>query len=171
MEKKITQQRKPSIWRSMATFSIHAFPMSQGPSCALTHPADLLWLVGQSHGCAQHRETPRENRGKVLDAGAAIGDPGPQAFSPRISVCWLLTLHYENCGGARKQLFGDGLRMFGRALRGCSHSKYPCASPSFCWNWETQACLSLRSDSSWGSAHRAHGCSHKTPHLDTFNLE
>lgn len=91
-KKKITQQRKPSIWRSMATFSIHAFPMSQGPSCALTHPADLLWLVGQSHGCAQHRETPRENRGKVLDAGAAIGDPGPQAFSPRISVCWLLTL-------------------------------------------------------------------------------
>jgi len=25
----------------MAAFSIHAFLMSQGPPCALTHPADL----------------------------------------------------------------------------------------------------------------------------------
>lgn len=34
-------------------FSKRAFPMRQGPSCALTHPADLQQLVGQSRRCAQ----------------------------------------------------------------------------------------------------------------------
>lgn len=133
----ITQQRKPSICRSMATFSIHAFPMSQGPSCALTHPADLLRLVGQSHGCAQHRETPRENRGKTLHPRSCHRTHcSPGIFSQDISVLAAhFAPHYENCGGARKQLRGDGLRTFGgalTALRGCSYNKYPCASHSFC---------------------------------------
>lgn len=34
-------------------FSKRAFPMRQGPSCALTHPADLHQLAGQSRRCAQ----------------------------------------------------------------------------------------------------------------------
>lgn len=127
---------------------------------------------GKAMGVHSTGRHPEKTEGSSGSRSCHRRHSSPGIFSQDISVLTAhFALHYENCGGARKQLFGDGLRVFGRALRSCSYNKYPCASHSFCWNWETPACLSLGSDSSWGYAYRAHGCSHKTPHLDTFILE
>lgn len=174
--KKITQQRKWSICRSMAMFSIRAFPMSQGPSCALTHPAGLLWLVGQSHGCAQHRETPRENRGETASQELPQQTQLPRHFLPgyRCAGCSLCSALWKlwRCWKAALWWWAQDVWRSSDSSERLHYNKYPNKfSISQLLLKLGNSGLSLRSDSSWGCAYRAHSCSHKTPHLDTFILE
>lgn len=153
--------------------------MSQGPSCVLTHPADLHQLVGQSCRCAQpsHMEDTQRNQ-KVNYASQELPYRGqfPSNFFPGYQHAAHFAPHNENCICTRKQLLGVGLRTFWRSSDISAQAAIIitiinialCILQRFCWDWETQACLSLRSDETKAVHSKQSGCSCKTPHLHTF---
>lgn len=79
----------------MSTFSIHAFPMSQGPSCVLTHPQTCTNLWGKAVGVHSPVtwKTSRETREKTMHPRSChIGHSFPAIFSQDISML-LILLH------------------------------------------------------------------------------
>lgn len=123
--------------------------------------------MGQSRRCAQpsHMEdTHRNQGGNYASQELPYRGQFPSNFFPGYQHAAHFAPHYENCICTRKQLLGVGLGTFWRSSDISAEaaivitiiSTALCILQCFCWDWETQACLSLRSDSNKEAVHSKH---------------